>query len=176
MQDLPELVCKYSCERVLGCHFGVQGSNPKANKILLVLNNSYEIVKQQALFENSYELALLKTKTGLVLSETLEYCKISTEDITITNLFKGILPKNVPPNTEEYKKCYNNLIEQIKTMSPKKIIIFGHRGKKLLEDNQDIRKKDVYFMNHPSYIWARTITKKEKRQPYWEKMKNFLES
>lgn len=176
MKDLPKLACEYNCERVLDCHFGVQGSNPRANKILIILNNPYEIITQQALFENSYKSALFKTKTGLVLSEILEYCNLSVEDITITNLFKGILQKNVSPNTEEYKKCHNNLINQIKTISPRRIIIFGYQGKKLLEDNYDLQKRKVCFMKHPSWIWAKTITKKEKRQPYREKIKNFLEN
>lgn len=175
MRDLPEMRCDEKCEGVYGCNFGLQGKNTNSDKILLVLNNpDKRIIKQPSLFGSSYEQMLFGTKTGRIIDEILDYCQLTREQITITNLFKGILETKEEPRISEHEKCLDILIKQIELFSPEKIIIFGRQGKQLLQEASYNFKKNCYFSHHPSYIWAQTINK-EKRLPYYQKIKEFLE-
>lgn len=171
MKDLPIIRCGQKCKRTSDCHFGIIGECYEEIKILFVLNHPDSRINQKSLFDNSYETTLFgNIRTGQILSELLNYCELNREDIVITNLFKGILQERNSPSTKEYEKCLETLLKQIEILSPRRIIVFGQKGKELLKNTQN-----CYFSKHPSKIWTETINPDPVvRQDYYKPIKEFL--
>ena len=174
MNELPKIKCD-KCEDIISCSFGLIGNNIEQIPLLFILHFPDRRVNQSTLLKNegisNYELALKRTTTGKILSEILTYCNLNFENTIVTNLFKGILKKDRNPHKEEYINCIPNLMKQIKELKPHKIIAFGSPVKNHLSKLE--LKIPIYYSQHPSYIWAKTI-KYENRISYYQKIKNFI--
>jgi len=172
------------CEEAFSYHPGVKGENADLTKILFVLHRS-DSREPQPRSSATYREALLKSQTGKVLTEMLEFCDLTIEDIYLTNVFKCLLPKDREPRAKEYKSCIKVLEEQVTDFDPKKILVFGRKSyehmfpeiakqnsyKKMVMKALDFNGVPSLVSYHPSWMWS---FKPKKRKGHYKKIKKFL--
>ncbi len=118
MEDIAEQV--YTCRRCRlwqGAKHGVPGEGPLGAEIMLVGQNP-----------GAEEDELGKPfvgRAGKYLTRVLADNGINREEIFITNIVKHITPKNRHPFDDEIDACLPYLLEQIKLVKPKKIVLLG---------------------------------------------------
>ena len=93
--------------------------------ILFIGHRGDERVLQPALFGNEHEQAMFETDSGKALSEILNHCKLTTENIRFTNLLKCLLPQNGKVEEKAYSYCERRLKNQIVHLHPRAIVAFG---------------------------------------------------
>lgn len=101
--------------------------NADAKGILFLLNRADSRLLQQSLFNNTHLEAIVKTPTGKILREIVDYCNLSFDDVYITNLFKCLLPGDKEPKRKQYQSCVRLLDVQIADFEPQKIVAFGSK-------------------------------------------------
>ena len=104
-------------------------------------------------------------RAGKLLTKLIEECGFSRkDDFYICNTVKCRPPENRVPTDEEKSLCENYLLEQIKTVNPKVIVLCGATSAKSFLGNKikisEIRGKwyklfnniDTTVIFHPSYL------------------------
>ncbi len=64
-------------------------------------------------------------RSGKFLTKTLAEYGINRNQIFVTNIVKHVSPKNRKPTTEETKSCLPYLVNQIRIIKPKIVILVG---------------------------------------------------
>jgi len=159
----------------------IVGKNSDITKILFLLHMADERVAQQSLFGNSYEAALMKTRTGRALTKILQRCNLTIDDIFLTNACKFVTKDSKDPTKEQYQQSYEVLRSQILQFSPRYIISFG-KAYRALHPNEHCNIDSLYgkkegnfgywtlMLPHPSK-WCFETTSK-----YYDAISRFLES
>lgn len=120
-------------------------------------------------------------KAGKKLNQLLKYAKISREKCFITSPVKCFPPNNRKPKPEELKACIPYLLEQIRIIKPKIIVLLGEIATKALLDAEfreargKIYSKDkkIYFVTyHPSAARFPKIEKQMKKD--FEKLRRII--
>ena len=75
---------------------------------------------------------------GKFLSQMLETIDLKREDVFIANILKCRPPANRDPMPEEAAACWPWLLEQIKTIQPKLIVLLGRHAMERFLPNQKI--------------------------------------
>lgn len=102
-------------------------------------------------------------KSGKLLDYYFNYYGWNRKDIYLTNVIKCKTPRNRQPSGTEIYKCKEYLIDEIKTVNPKIIVLLGNTAISTLVgvDNKvkklagkPFRYKDIIIfpMYHPSYM------------------------
>ncbi len=117
--------CPNPCKGAYAYSPGIRGGNSDLTKILFVANRADRRILQQSLFNNNYEEALLKSQTGKIINEILDFCKLTFDDIYFTNLLKCLLLNDRAPTKKEYQNCVSQLEIQVNKFKPKGIVAFG---------------------------------------------------
>ena len=102
---------------------------------------------------------------GKFLNEMLETTKLKREDIYITNIVKYRPPNNRDPLPEEKTACREWLLEELKIISPRLIVLLGRHamnnffpkeqisqahGKLLIKSFTGMPTKYFYALYHPA--------------------------
>lgn len=77
---------------------------------------------------------------GKFLNEMLKMVGLRREDVFITNILKCRPPGNRDPMPEEVEACWPWLLEQIKLIKPKLIVLLGRHAMERFLPNQKISK------------------------------------
>lgn len=77
---------------------------------------------------------------GKFLNEMLGMINLRREDVFIANILKCRPPANRDPMPEEVEACWPWLLEQIKTIKPKLIVLLGRHAMERFLPNQKISK------------------------------------
>jgi len=77
---------------------------------------------------------------GKFLNEMLSLINLKREDVFIANILKCRPPANRDPVPEEVASCWPWLLEQIKTIKPKLIVLLGRHAMERFLPNQKISK------------------------------------
>ncbi len=175
------------CDRALKEMPSLKGANFENTGIMFVLHKPDNRIDQLFLEKRDtpYEVALWTSRTGEQIEFILRHCKLTTEDVYITNLFKCVLDGNAKPRAAEYRNCLRNLEIQVEVLSPKKIVLFGNpvyrtmfSGNGTFRDFVGERLEYIgvpaLVMNHPSRIWAFLDKRKAERE--YERVRKFLEA
>lgn len=116
-------------------------------------------------------------KSGQLLDRILASVNLSTEeDVFICNVVKCRPPENRTPTTDEAEACKGYLLEQIRMVNPKIILLTGATAMKTLVGvkqgitkvrGQWIEKDDRLYMPifHPAYLLRNPS--KDKGSPKW---------
>ena len=75
---------------------------------------------------------------GKFLNQMLEAIDLKREDVFIANVLKCRPPANRDPMPEEVAACWPWLLEQIKTIKPKLIVLLGRHAMEIFLPNQKI--------------------------------------
>lgn len=78
--------------------------------------------------------------SGKFLSQMLETINLKREDVFIANVLKCRPPANRDPLPEEAAACWPWLLEQIKSIKPKLIVLLGRHAMERFLPNQKISK------------------------------------
>ena len=117
-------------------------------------------------------------KSGQLLEKILAAVNLTTEqDVFICNVVKCRPPENRAPNTQEAEACKGYLLEQIRLVNPKIILLTGATALKgLLGIKQGITKVRGQWIEqddrlylpifHPAYLLRNPS--KEKGSPKWQ--------
>lgn len=88
-------------------------------------------------------------KAGRFLDDLLRANKIDRKKIFLTSIVKCYPLKNRLPRKKEYETCIKEyLIDQIRVVNPKKIIVMGKTAKKALKGK--LKSRSVLYTYHPS--------------------------
>lgn len=129
--------CK-KCRLWQGAKHGVPGEGPLNAKVMFVGQNPGA---------DEDELGRpFVGRSGKYLTKTLAEFGIKREDVFITNIVKHVSPKNRKPFDDEVKACLPYLIEQIKIIKPKIIVLLGASAK----DTPQINDIEYIQVIHPS--------------------------
>jgi uracil-DNA glycosylase family 4 len=115
-------------------------------------------------------------KAGQLLDKILESVKLTSEDVFICNIVKCRPPGNRAPTQTEMDACRPYLIEQIRMVDPKIILLTGASSVKgLIGDKRGITKIRGQWMEwdnrlcmpifHPAYLLRNQS--REKGSPKW---------
>ena len=116
-------------------------------------------------------------RSGKLLDKILESVDLSAEtDVFIANVIKCRPPKNRPPTAKEIEACKPYLLEQIRILDPKIILLTGATALKgLLSDKRPISKIRGQWIEwegrlcmpifHPSYLLRNPS--REPETPKW---------
>lgn len=77
---------------------------------------------------------------GKFLNQMLEMIDLKREDVFIANVLKCRPPGNRDPMPEEVAACWPWLLEQIKTIQPKLVVLLGRHAMERFLPNQKISK------------------------------------
>jgi len=173
------------CKGAFNFHIGLKGKNSDNTKLLFIANKPDSRVLENVLPNfDSYEMALLSTKTGKMMYKMLRYCGLSFDDIYWTNTFKCVLPNDRIPKRKEYENCFNrHLKKQINDFKPKKIVALGEMPYNLmfpdkgnhttsLVDTLDYRGIPVFIMSHPGKIWYYSDIRRQ--EEFYETLDSFI--
>jgi uracil-DNA glycosylase family 4 len=166
---------------------GLKGENAGNTRLMFILHRPDSRALQTSVFGGDYETALKNSKTGQTLTEILEYCSLTWDDIFVTNVFKCLLPEDRNPTREEYERCISVLKKQIDDFGPRCMIAFGtkvyglmfsHRAKytgfeETAGETLEYKVTPTLVFHHPSKLG--TIMSHEKEKHYGE-IKEFLET
>lgn len=119
--------CGNPCKGAFSHSMGIKGRNADSSGILFVLNRADSRLLQESLFNNTHLEAIMKSSTGKALKEILDYCRLSFDDVYITNLFKCLLPGDRIPTKKQYQSCVKLLDAQIADFEPQRIVAFGSK-------------------------------------------------
>ena len=157
------------CDRAIDQSPPLIGSRAYITKFMFVLHKPDSRISG-GLFDGeiNYDVALGLSKTGKELRLLLNYCKLDSEDVYITNFFKCTLPQDQNPGAKEYRNCIKRLEEQIEEFNPNKIVFFS----KFIEKYIPEISKPHLVIAHPSRIWA--LRRKGTREAEYEKVRSFL--
>lgn len=115
-------------------------------------------------------------RSGQLLEKILASVKLDSEDVYICNIVKCRPPGNRAPTTQEMDACRPYLLEQIRLVDPKIILLTGASSVKgLIGDKRGITKIRGQWMEwngrlcmpifHPAYLLRNQS--KEKGSPKW---------
>jgi uracil-DNA glycosylase len=140
------------CSLKKGAHFSVPGEGPANAKIIAV---GEAPGREEDLTGRPFI-----GRSGKLLTKLLELAGIKREKVFITSVAKHRPPNNRKPTKEEIKICLPYLLEQIKIINPKKIILLGQTafsvffpGEKLKNFRGKLIKKngrDFFVAYHPA--------------------------
>jgi len=85
-------------------------------------------------------------RAGKFLTKTLSEFGIKREDVFITNIVKHASPQNRKPYPDEVEACVPYLIEQIKIIKPKIIVLLGASAK----EAPRVASIEYFEIVHPS--------------------------
>jgi len=173
------------CKDAFNFHIGLKGKNSDRTKLLFIANKPDSRILEKVLPNfDSYEMALLSTKTGKMTYQMLRYCGLRFDDIYWTNVFKCVLPDDRNPRKKEYENCFNNhLKKQIVDFKPKKIIAPGEMPYRLMFPDKgnhtssliytfDYKGIPVFIMPHPGKIGYYSEIRRE--EEFYEALESFI--
>lgn len=146
-----------NCEAVSQHIFSFKGSNADKTKILFLIHDAHE--------------------EGQGISNILEHCRLTLEDILLINFIKCTLTEG--DNGEKYQKCRKILEDQIKSFEPDRIIVLSKKTyNNLTKGNSDNYK--IRYHNTPALIMRPPndilkLEDEEKIKEEYEKIRRFLE-
>jgi DNA polymerase len=117
----------------------VVGEGPVRAKVMLIGQNPGE--------EENKSGRPFVGRSGKFLNKILEKNKINRKELFITNVVKHKTPKNRAPKTDEAKICSSYLLEEIKIIKPKVIVLMGSIAKKYTPRKKGIKYIETY---HPA--------------------------
>jgi uracil-DNA glycosylase len=85
-------------------------------------------------------------RSGKYLTKTLAEYGINRDQLFVTNIVKHVSPKNRKPTAEETKACLPYLVNQIKIIRPKIVVLVGASAR------EAPREEDIEYIEiiHPS--------------------------
>jgi DNA polymerase len=115
-------------------------------------------------------------KAGQLLDKILEAVNLTEDDVFISNIVKCRPPENRNPTTDEMEACRPYLLEQIRMVNPKMILLAGASAVKgVTGDKRGITKIRGQWLEwnqylcmpvfHPSYLLRNAS--REKGSPKW---------
>jgi DNA polymerase len=163
------------CDRCQRCDLGANRSNAVIGRGSL---NAPIMVVGEGPGQTEDETGLPFTgKSGQLLERILASVNLTTEqDVFICNVVKCRPPENRTPTTDEAEACKGYLLEQIRLVDPKIILLTGATALKNLVGvkqgitkvrGQWIERDDRFYMPifHPAYLLRNPS--KEKGSPKW---------
>ena len=118
LEDLNAQMCNcQKCELWKEAKNVVPGEGPSNSQIMLVGQNpgSEEDISGRPFIGRS----------GKFLTKTLAEYGINRDQLFVTNIVKHVSPKNRKPTAEETKACLPYLVNQIKIIKPKIVVLIG---------------------------------------------------
>jgi len=104
-------------------------------------------------------------RAGKFFDELLQENNINRKKVFITSIVKCFPPKNRMPRKKEYETCIKKyLMDQIKTVKPKKIIVLGNIPKKSLKNR--LENRNVLYTYHPAAGMRFPKIKKKMKQDF----------
>ena len=176
------------CDEASDFYYGIKGNNADNTKLLFILHKPDSRITENCLsFADPYLVALAESATGRNLGRLLSQCKLSLNDIFLTNLFKCTLPEDRNPKKLEYQNCLILLNNQIEEFNPKKIVVCGRKAYEILFPQDYIQVKDdsslatihsykeipSFILPHPSRMQIEKIGR-EKYNLILGELKEFL--
>jgi uracil-DNA glycosylase family 4 len=95
---------------------------------MFISHRGDERVIQPCLFNNPHLQALGETDSGRALAFLLDYCKLTMDDVYLTNVLKCLLPQDIEPEEQAYRACISHLEREIQQLNPRAIVIFGREA------------------------------------------------
>lgn len=90
-------------------------------------------------------------RSGKFLDFLLEKNNIKRKDVFITSAVKCFPPKNRKPKPDEIIACEHYLVEQIRRVDPKTIVLLGSVAKAFMERNKNLAKtRRIIATVHPA--------------------------
>ncbi len=127
--------------------------NIKADIMIIGQNPGY--------YENKYGVPFIGA-SGKLLTKHLQLININRKDIWITNVVKCKTPNNRQPYDIEVKNCLPFLVQEIKEIKPKIIILLGKTALSVFMPNATLNsvlgkwyrigRSYIFTTYHPSYI------------------------
>ena len=132
--------------------------------------------------ESPDDLTDLNSEASQLFSKMLNSIGISIDNVYITYLLKCKIPQDVIPSNREYKLCFSNIENEIKSISPSLICVLGSTATRVLMKKEglvsDLRGHFIEFGRsilfptfHPSYLLKNPAKKKEA----WSDLKKLKE-
>ena len=88
-------------------------------------------------------------RAGKFLTTLLKQIGLKRKDVFITSVEKFFPPGNRPPKPKEIKACKPYLIEQLKIINPRIVVLLGKVAEKM-KDEPILNNKKVIITAHPS--------------------------
>ena len=98
------------------------------NKVFFVAHRADERIFQPALF-GGHEQALVEVDSGRALRDILKYCKLTTNDVFFTNIFRCVLSfDEAVVRDAGYICCETNLERDVRRRKPEAMVSLGEQA------------------------------------------------
>jgi len=169
---------------------GFKGERADKTKFMVVANRADQRVlkePEQLVFnQNLHKVALMKSRTGIILARMLQHSGLDYEDIYFTNAFKCLLSDSREPSNRHYRQCAFNLARQIQDFDPKAILVLGYQAYKAMfpkeakwvsleevaESEKTYNSIPCLILNHPAKMMNTQSLRK--RKSVYERVSQFL--